>query len=299
MFRKLPRRTKLISAGQVQLEINDLTDFYLPMDLNHAFENNKRIALKRLTSILTRTKREYLQEAKTETLLHCSLTLLYYFGMRIKVSKLTSKYWNWCSQRQFVKSESAFQKTMDCLLPERFAITIRIILQFFADVHLWPYETFVCQILEIVLYYSRGGIALFNMVLTDLHVVLAGDVTNARHRMRVLYELLKSDNWIIDKQRLLPFVTRLLDFFAYSITKGDSKMSGYRYLKKGFEVCLRRIFERAENQHRLTIIITMLNWFSMVVMNDDNVLDFSLLLEYAAELYQVICTFVSGPIHDG
>ncbi|XP_030031138.2 uncharacterized protein LOC115447977 isoform X1 [Manduca sexta] len=283
----MSHKHKSLTGVDLQEKINQLHQAYMPMDLSSVFYHSKVNAIKKLEYILRYSSRTALQDADYEELILCALTLVYFFGMRLKLRQLTSHYGYWCGKRHFNKAESVFQMTMDQLHPERSDVTIKITLNFFTTVSLWPFESFVEQILEVVLYYNRGKTTLFNLMLTDIHCVLFKDVKSARHRMRVLYELLKSTNWIIDKQKLLPFVTRLLDFFAYSIAKGDSKISAYGYLRKGFEVCLRRIFERVENQHRLMIITTMLNWFSMVNMSDDDVLEFSSLLDRAAELYKV------------
>ncbi|KAM3968444.1 uncharacterized protein ACR2FA_004233 [Aphomia sociella] len=283
----MSNRNRALQGTDLQENINQLHHVFLPMDLNAAFHKSKVIAIKKLKYILRNCTRCHLQEAEFEDLLLCALTLVYYFGMRLKLSRLTSRFRYWCGKRLFHKAEAAFQKTMDLLQPERSEKTIKITLNFFSQVALWPFESFIGQVLEVVLYFNRGKTTLFNLMLTDIHYVLFSDIISARHRMRVLYELLKSENWIIDKHKLLPFITQLLDFFAYSIAKGDNKIVAYTYLRKGFEVCLRRIFERAENNDRLTIITTMLNWFSMVNMNDNDVLEFSSLLDHAAELYKV------------
>lgn len=287
----------ILVGTDLQEKINQLHHSYMPMDLNTAFHQSKVNAIKNLDFILKHTTRKNLQDSDFQELLLCSLTLVYYFGMRIKLSRLTSRYWYWCGKRQFHKAESVFQKTMNQLHPERSETTIKITMEFFSDVNLWPFENFVGQILEVVLYFNRGKTTLFNIMLTDIHYVLFNDVTSARHRMRILYELLKSNNWIIDKQKLLPFVTRLLDFFSYSIVKGENKITAYGYLRKGFDVCLRRIFERAENNHRFLIIATMLNWFSMVRMLNDDALEFSSLLDHAAKLYKV--GSYPSSFHDG
>uniref|UniRef100_A0A2A4JBW2 Uncharacterized protein n=1 Tax=Heliothis virescens TaxID=7102 RepID=A0A2A4JBW2_HELVI len=277
-----------LAGHELQMNINQLPSIYMPMNLDSKFHRSKVAAIKKLHFILEHCNRKVLQELDFEQLLLCALTLVYYFGMRIKLSRLTSKAWFWCGRRWFHKAELGFQTTMDMLLPECSEITIRITLKFFTDVSLWSFESFVEQILEVLLYFDRGKTTLFNLMLTDIHYVLFTDVkTVTRHRMRVFYNLLKSSNWVIDNRKLLPFVTRLLDFFAYSISKDDGKTSPYRYLRKGFEVCLRRIFERVENQHRMLIITTMLNWFSMVTMNQEDVLEFSTLLDHAAEFYKV------------
>ncbi|XP_059055304.1 uncharacterized protein LOC131849284 [Achroia grisella] len=280
-------RSKTLQGTDLQEKINQLHHVYMPMDLNTAFHQSKVLAIDKLMYILRHCTRQDLQEAEFKELLLCALTLVYYFGMRLKLSRLTSRYRYWCGKRMFHKVEEAFQKTMDFLQPERSDPTIKITLNFFTEVALWPFENFVGQVLEVVLYFNRGKTTLFNLMLTDIHYAMFCDIKSARHRIRVLYELLKSSNWIIEKQKLLPFITRLLDFFAYSIAKGDNRIIVYTYLRKGFEVCLRRIFERAENNQRLIIITTMLNWFSMVNMNDDDVLEFSCLLDHAAELYTV------------
>ncbi|XP_060809781.1 uncharacterized protein LOC106133776 [Amyelois transitella] len=280
-------RRSVLKGDELQAKINELHHFYMPMDLNSAFHQSKLKAIRELDLILKNTSRQDLHEADFEELLLCALTVIYYFGMRLKLSRLTSRYWYWCGKRHFHKAEIVFQNTMALLQPERSERTIKITLHFFAFVELWPFESFVSQVLEVVLFFNGGKTILFNLMLTDIHYILFSDIKSARHRMRVLYELLNSENWIIDKQKLLPFITRLLDFFVLSITKSDNKIKAYTYLRKGFEVCLRRIFERAENQHRLMIITTMLNWFSMVNMNDEDVLEFSALLTYATELYKV------------
>lgn len=293
---KSKRQSTLIGL-ELQDKINNLHHSYMPMNLNAAFHQSKVQAIKNLDFILKHTNRKNLQDSDFQELLLCSLTLVYYFGMRIKLSRLTSRYWYWCGRRQFHKAESVFQKTMNQLHPERSETTIKITMKFFSDVQLWPFESFVGQILEVVLYFNRGKTTLFNIMLTDIHYVLFHDVKSARHRMRILYELLKSSNWIVNKQKLLPFVTRLLDFFAYSIVKSDDKVPAYGYLRNGFEVCLRRIFERVENNHRFLIIATMLNWFSMVRMLDDDALEFSSLLDHAAKLYKV--GSYPNSFHDG
>lgn len=283
----LRSQVQFLRGADLQEKINELHTFYMPMNLNSAHYSSKVTAIKKLNFILKRCRRRSLQDCDYEELLNCTLTLVYYFGMRLKLSRLTSKYWYWCGMRTFHKAEAAFQNTMDMLLPERCDATIRITLNFFTHVALWPFESFVGQILEVVLYFNRGKTTLFNLMLTDIHYVLFSDVKSARHRMRVLYEMLNSSNWVIDKQKLLPFVTRLLDFFAHSIAKDGNKISTYKYLRKGFEVCLRRIFERVENQHRLLIVTTMLNWFSMVNMSNQDVLEFSSLLYHVANYYNV------------
>lgn len=282
------RRTKYsLKDTELRNRILSLPQLYTPMDLNPAFDKSKKTSIKKLDYILKHTSRKALQETDFSELVFCSLTTLYYFGMRLKITRLTSRFCYWWGKRNFLKAEATFQKTMDQLLPERNEIVIKLTLVFFTNVSLWPYESFVRQILEIILFFNTGKMTLFNIMLTDIHYVLFSNVKSARHRMRILYELLKSSNLVTDKQKLLPFITRLLDFFAHSITKDSNKASAYRYLRKGFEVCIQRILERVENRQRLNIITTMLNWFSMVNMNDDDVLEFSLLLDRATELYEV------------
>ncbi|XP_053624676.1 uncharacterized protein LOC128683266 [Plodia interpunctella] len=276
-----------LQGPDLQAKINELHHYYMPIDLNSAYHESKVMAVNNLNWILRKTTRQNLQDSEFEELLLCSLTVLYYFGMRLKLSKLSSRYWYWCGQKLFHKAEHAFQVSNSYLQPEHNEKTIKITLHFFGFVNLWPFESFVRQVLEVVLYFNGGKTVLFNLMLTDIHYTLFRDTKSARHRMRVLYELLNSENWIIDKQKLLPFITRLLDFFSQSITKSDNKVEAYTYLRKGFEVCLRRIFERVENQHRLMIISTMLKWFSLVNMNDEDVLEFSTLVTYATELYKV------------
>lgn len=280
------KKSYSLHGDDLQDKIYSLQNYFMPMSLNPAHHQTKVQAITKLDNVLKHCNRRNLQDVEFEELLLCSLTLVYYFGMRLKINRLTSRYWHWCGKKLFQRAEAVFQKTMDHLQPERGELTIKITLNFFSEVDLWPYESFVGQILEVVLYFNRGTITLFNLMLTDIHYVLFNNVKSARHRMRVLYELLNSKNWIIDKQKLLPFITRLLDFFACSISRG-SKVTAYGYLRKGFEVCLRRIFERVENQLRVIIISTILNWFSLVNMDDDDVLEFSSLLEHAAEVYCV------------
>lgn len=282
------RKIDTLDGSDLQDKINQLQQYYMPVDLNSKNNSKKLRAIKNLNHILNHTNRKCLQDSEFKEILLCSLTLVYYFGMRLKLKTLTSRYWNWCEKRNFHKAEAAFQKTMNLLHPERSEATIKITLKFFSDIDLWPYESFVGQILEVVLFYNRGRTTIYNIILTDIHYVLFHDVKSARHRMRILYVLLNSDNWIISKEKLLPFVTRLLDFFSYSITKGKNYVQEYVYLKKGFEVCLRRIFERVINEHRFMIISTMLNWFSMKnTINDDDTLEFASLLDHAASLYKV------------
>lgn len=283
-------RAKRVSfeVGELQDKINLLSELYKPIDLNEIFYNNKFNAIKRLDYILKHTSRKNLQESDFEDLLWCALTVVYFFGMRLRIKRLTNQWsCHWFPKRGFRKAEAVFQKTLDMLLPERSEVTIKVTLSFFTDASLWPFESFVTQILELILYYNKAKMTLFNLMLTDIHYVLFSDVKCSRHRMRVLYELLNSSNWVIDKYKLLPFVTRLLDFFAHSLGKSEKRQSVYKYLRKGFEVCLRRIFERAENSVRLIIITTMLNWFSMVHIGEDDVLEFSSLLDRAAQLYKV------------
>lgn len=279
-----------LHATELQDKISRLRHLYQPVDLNEVFYNSKVNAIKRLDSILKHTTRKTLQESDFDELLLCALTAVYFFGMRLRIKRLTSKYArHWFPKRDFLKAESVFQKTLDMLLPERSEDTVRVALRFFTDTSLWPFESFVTQILELVLYFNKAKMTLFNLLLTDIHSALFSDVKSSRHRMRVLYELLNSSNWVIDKSKLLPFVTRLLDFFAHSLSsKTESKVAAYTYLRKGFEVCLRRIFERAENSVRLIIITTMLNWFTMVHISEDDVLEFSALLDRAAQLYKVV-----------
>ncbi|CAG9782145.1 unnamed protein product [Diatraea saccharalis] len=280
------RQDPRLEGLELQQKINDLINYYMPMDLDATYEPNKVTAIKKLNFIINNSNRQSLQESEFDDILKCSLTLVYYFGMKLKLSMLTTKYWHWCKKRLFHKAESAFQKTMDCFQPERTVPTIKITLTFFSSVDLWPFENFVGQILEVAFYFSQGNTILFHLMLTDIHCVLFSDIKSARHRMRVLYELLKSDNWIIDKHKLLPFVTRLLDFFAQSNTK-DDKVTPYGYLRKGFEVCLRRIFQRVQNNQRMMIVTTMLNWLSLANMSDDDILEFSTLVDHVAALYEV------------
>lgn len=283
----IKRKRKLISDYDLQACMDLLPELYQPIDLDAQHESKKKLALVKLNYMLNRVTRKQLQEAKIENMQMCSLTLLYYYGMRIKLGQPIGMTFTLCPRRKFDKVEHSYQRTLEALLPEHAESVIKLTLKFFTELELWPYEDFVGQVLEVNLYYSGGGTQLFNLMLTDLHCVLHGNVRMARHRMRILYVLLSSEHWVINRQRLLPFITRLLDFFSLSLLKGDTRATGYRSLRKGFVLCLKRIFERAENSHRLTIVITMLNWSSMVNMEDDELLEFAELLVYAAELYRV------------
>nr|XP_037869977.1 uncharacterized protein LOC101735933 isoform X2 [Bombyx mori] len=277
----------ILSTQDLQDKINQLHVNYLPMNLNPSYERLKISAMNKIEQILHESTRKNLQEVDFEELLLCVLTILYFFGMRLKINNLKSRNWNWCLKRNFIRAETVFQDTINNLSPERSEITIKITFKFLSNVDLWQFESFVVQILEVILYYNNGQTTIFNLMLSDIQSTLFSDVKSARHRIRVLYDLLKSENWIIEKQYLLPFVSRLLELFSYSIEKNDLKLSAYGFLRKGFEVCLRRIFERVENHHRIFIITTMLNWFSVVNLNSDHVLEFSSLLDRAAELYTV------------
>lgn len=276
-------------AGELQVKISHLRHMYRPVNLNEVFYNSKVNAIQTLDTILKHTTRKNLQESDFDELLLCALTAVYFFGMRLRIKRLTSKYArHWFPRRDFRKAEAVFQKILDMLLPERSEDTVRVTLSFFTDTSLWPFESFVTQILELILYYNKAKMTIFNLLLTDIHYALFSDIKSSRHRMRVLYELLNSSNWVIDKSKLLPFVTRLLDLFANSLGKHESRLAAYAYLRKGFEVCLRRIFERAENSDRVIIITTMLNWFTMVHLGEDDVLEFSALLDRAAQLLKVV-----------
>lgn len=277
----------ILSTQDLQDKINQLHVYYLPMNLNPSYERLKVSAMNKIEQILHESTTKNLQEVDFEELLLCVLTILYFFGMRLKINNLKSRNWNWCLKRNFIRAETVFQDTINNLSPERNEITIKITFKFLSNVDLWQFESFVVQILEVILYYTNGQTTIFNLMLSDIQSTLISDVKSARHRIRVLYDLLKSENWIIEKQYLLPFVSRLLELFSYSIEKNDLKLSAYGFLRKGFEVCLRRIFERVENHHRIFIITTMLNWFSVVNLNSDHVLEFSSLLDRAAELYTV------------
>ncbi|KAI5647038.1 hypothetical protein NE865_01293 [Phthorimaea operculella] len=202
--------------------------------------------------------------------------------MRLK-SAASSKLQDYCDKRNFAKAEACYQKTMNYLQPERNETSIEITLHFFDHLSLWPFQNLCTQILDVSLYFSGGKSALFNIMLTNVHAMLFLDVIAARYRMKVMYELLKSNNndWITDTNKLLPFITRLLDLFARS-----EYVSVYTYLRKGFVVCLKRIFEKADNRNRLIIITTMLDWFGLVRMCDDDVLEFCSMLDRAAELYK-------------
>lgn len=276
-----------LNDAELKRHINKLA--YMPINLDEKFHQNKVTVLKQLDFILKHTSKTALQKQDFEQLLVCSLTLVYYFGMRYKQKSIDSCYvYRVSPRRLFRKAEKSFKTTMDMLLPECSEVTIKTTLNFFTEVSLWSIESLVEQILGVLLFFDRGKTTLFNMMLTDIHYVLFTDVkTETRHRMRVFYNLLLSPNWVIQNDKLLPFVTRLLDFFSLSISKDDGRSAAYAYLRKGFEVCLRRIFERVNNEHRMMIITTMLNWFSMVSLNQENVLEFSSLLENAAGSYEV------------
>lgn len=282
------RKRRMFTDVELRGHLEHLPDLYQPVNLEPNHEANKRLALAKLNLILERATRKQLNETNTDYLLTCSLALLYYYGMRTKLGMPIGKSYSLCPKRKFAKVESCFNHTIAALMPEHNEHVIRLMLKFFTDLEMWPYEDFVGQLLEVALYYSGGSTRLFNLMLTDLQCVLHGHVRMARHRMRVLYDLLNSEHWIIQKQRLLPFVTRLLDFFSLSLTKGDSEVAGYRCLRKGFVLCLNRTFERADNANLLTIVKTMLNWLSIVQMAEDELYEFAALLENAAKLYHVV-----------
>lgn len=266
--------------------INQLTEAYMPMSLDFSYHEHKVAAIDKLRFILKHSSKSALQDRDFEPLLKCSLTLVYYFGMRVKLKSPQHFLRGFFIKRLFHKAEAAFKTTMDMLLPECSETTIKITLNFLAEVSLWSFESFAEQILDVLLFFDRGKITLFNMMLTDIHYVLFTKAVT-RHRMKVFYNLLLSPHWVIENKKLLPFVIRLLEFFVYTISKDDGRSSAYKHLRKGFEVCLRRIFERVENAHRMLIITTMLNWFTMVNLNQENVLEFSMLLDHAANLYEV------------
>ncbi|CAK1554837.1 unnamed protein product [Leptosia nina] len=255
-----------------------------PVDFNTLHHGNKVLALRRLKFLLEHSTRDRVQKCDMQELIYSSLSLVYYFGTRLKQEKLKGKLLICFSARQFHLAEEIFHKVMEGLHPEHSELVIKTTLKFFSEVSLWSFENFVTQILEVLLFYNEGKITLFNIMLTDIHCVVFSDLVSARHRTRVLYELLNSKNWVIDSQHLLPFVTRFLNFFTNSACH---KRPTFQYLKKGFEVCLRRIFERTANKHKLTLITTILHWFTMVDIDKENVLDVSTLLDYAAFLYEV------------
>ncbi|CAF4751474.1 unnamed protein product [Pieris macdunnoughi] len=255
-----------------------------PVDLNPIFHSNKLVALKKLKIFLNHSTKETLQKCDSNEIIYSSLSLIYYFGMRLKVEKLSGKLWLCFATKQFNTAEEIFHQVMEFLHPEHGELVIKTTIRFFSEVSLWTLENFVAQILELILFYNNGKITLFNVMLTDIHCIVFSDIVSARHRTRVLYELLKSKNWVIDSQHLLPFVTRFLNFFTNNVSH---KRPSFQHLKKGFEVCLRRIFERASNKHKLAIVNTILHWFTMVNIDKENVLEVANLIDYAALLYEV------------
>ncbi|XP_063373787.1 uncharacterized protein LOC134661587 [Cydia amplana] len=282
------RVTQRFTEEELENKIIQLKDLYSPIDLNPTFHNNKIQCAKKLNAILDRVNRQDLQKANTKEIVLCALTLIYYFSMRFKLSSSTSKHFSrWYSKRQFLKAETVFQKTMDKLLPECSEATTTIMLTFFTDVALWPFEKFIAQIFEIVLYFTRQTILVLNMILTDVQCVLCHDIEDARHRIRVIYELLKSEHLILETPKLISFIKRLLDYYTNDIVDSNNKLVVNFYLKRGFEVCLRQVFERVANQHRIEIISTMLDWFSSLNKEYDGILELSALVQYAAELYKV------------
>lgn len=264
--------------------IHQLQQLCKPADLNPTYYTNKVLALNKLKCLLENLTTQSLYKCDFKEVLYCSLTLLYYFGMRLKMDKLRGKLWICFPTKQFNTSEELFHKIMELLHPEHNEIAIKTTLKFFSEASLWTFENFVAQILEVLIFYNSGNMTLFNIMLTDIHCVVCNNLVSARHRTRVLYELLNSKNWVINSQHLLPFVTRFLNFFT---NNASYKRPTFQYLKKGFEVCLRRIFERASNKHKLAIITTALHWFSMVNIDKEDVLKVTMLLDYAAFLYEV------------
>ncbi|GJQ72295.1 putative transcription initiation factor TFIID subunit [Trypoxylus dichotomus] len=65
-----------------------------------------------------------------------------------------------------------------------------------------------------------------------------------------------------------------------------SDASDYTHLKKGLEVCIRRLLKNMHNDDLLKVIENMLTWTVHSEINDEALLDFGNVLEYAAMLHQ-------------
>ncbi|XP_048006613.1 protein EFR3 homolog cmp44E-like isoform X2 [Leguminivora glycinivorella] len=92
---------------------------------------------------------------------------------------------------------------------------------------------------------------------------------------------------MLETPKLLSLIKRLLNYYTNDIVDSNNKLVVNYKLRKGFEVCLRQIFERVTNQHRIEIIYTMLDWFSSLDKDHEDLLELSSLVQYAAELYEV------------
>lgn len=235
-----------------------------------------------LSQIIKHTDREILQSIpEIRTMVQCSLVLIQAYVAHLKVTK---HWWDFCLKKPFSSAEKCFNGLISKLIPECLDVVIETVMNFFKIERLWKVEFICCEILVSLLSCKASPDYLMSKILDYLEETLnKNDAKEARHVMSVLYNILYEDFW---KKHGLNDLLRLMKLYHTSVHETLTDDNQYYQLRRGFEMCLRRLFEIIENSELSNVITVMMNLCFDSELTKEAMFDFGSTVEYAACCYK-------------
>ncbi|XP_011696864.1 PREDICTED: protein EFR3 homolog B-like [Wasmannia auropunctata] len=248
------------------------------------------------------TKKQLQTRHHPRTLVTCLLRILLYYE---NVPHM-DRFWEWKRRRKFRVARDCFHTLLESYLPEKSREVVETIVETVYQERLWKFESFCFEVMFSLLNANpviTGLIvhAIWNK-LTELPEINAED---ARGIVRILYELLDIYEWPATPDTVAA-VERTLGLYHASIiaqltTICESLSSSSLVLssppppspslplgslKKSLEVCMRNIVKNLSNDQLLVIVQHLCSWTVAADANDEFVLEFGNVLEFAAYIHQ-------------
>ncbi|XP_053686878.1 uncharacterized protein LOC128736420 [Sabethes cyaneus] len=236
-----------------------------------------RKSLKILEHIVTHTDREVLQcIPEKQVVLECSLVLVQTYVAHLR---LRHRFCDRFHRQPFANAKKCFQALIKLMIPEMQHLVIETILSFLQRENLWKVEFICVEILIMVLEcQSPASLLLCKLVNYIENLLLKNDVTQTRHVVIVLQNIINKEHW-----SSVPHwsIAKLLQIYHSSAIMGDSKNQIYE-LRLGFEKCLRNLIKVLSNVELTKLIITMLPLTFDTALTNETMLEFGTTVEFAA-----------------
>ncbi|KAK9727841.1 hypothetical protein QE152_g18982 [Popillia japonica] len=259
---------------------------------------NRLKGIKVLNELIGKAYFDDLKISQIVRIIWCSISIVHHFHIRLKVG---TGFITWNRRRQAEQANNAFNRLMLFLLPDLFTTVIHAVVTFFEEARLWDTELLCSDLIQRILTVCGEHIRCLNLL---LDVVESSSPANARKVMRVIYDLVRDYKWVtMDEELMYRFLNmyrlvrdykwvtmdeelmyRFLNMYRDSILPTEA--SDFSYLKKGLEVCVRRLLKNMNNSDLLKVIENMLQWTLYSEINDEALLDFGNVLEYASMLHR-------------
>lgn len=251
---------------------------YLDSAIRAANMNIKK-SIKVLEQILTLTDRQVFQTApeyEIDSIIKCSLILVQSYVAHLKLTGNTLFYG---SNPSYTAAKKCFHNLAYKLLPECLDQMLNGIMKFLQNEHLWKVEFICSEILLVMLKCDAyPSVVLQKMLNYVENRIEHEDVKEARHVTRVLHDIMFKEHW---RKLLASDMSFLIHLYYASVQNRSTENKDFQ-MCRGFEICLRRLFEIIETGQLVDVIRTMVILTFNSPLTDEPMLTFGSSTEYAA-----------------